>query len=471
MRLLDHPEVRKRARNEATTRLLWEVSQVPDFRKTMVDSHVKLLADIYLQLTGHSGQLAPDWLSPRLQRLDRSDGGIETLTTRIAYVRTWTYIAHRSRWVDDPQHWYGMARSIEDRLSDALHGVLTHRFVDHKTVALVRGVAAWKEGSPTEQAVDDTGQVEMAGQELGSLKGLDFRAVQAANSQQRKAIWKAARVVLSEEVEDRIDRLVASPDEHLAIDASGQLSWDEQQLGRLVTGSDIFHPELRLGDLALIDSHGRSRLHRRLVQWVRETVDRFYPEYERRHLSPHIRGLLYVLRQGLGCVPAGTVRTQLKSLTKSERKQLSKKGYRFGVHYVYADFLLPPAARTLRSALWKAHSGYEGQLSLPLHASMDCPERALIPWVRAIGYIPVGPRAFRVDQYETARAQLRRLARTGTFQVTDALRQTLKCDGKDLTQVLERMGYRSRGEGHFASRKPRTNKRKRRRVSTRQPQW
>ena len=471
LRLLEQPEVRRRARDEAATRLLWEVCQVPDFRKTMVDSHVKLLTDIYLQLTGNAGQLATDWLAPRLQRLDRSDGGIETLTTRIAYVRTWTYIAHRSRWVDDPQHWYGLARDIEDRLSDALHGVLTHRFVDHKTVALVRGVASWKDGQSTSQSVDEMGQVEMSGQALGSLKGLDFRAVQAANPQQRKAIWKAARVVLSEEVDERIDRLVASPDEFLVIDPSGVLSWDEQQLGRLVTGADIFHPEVRLGDLALIDSHGRSRLHRRLVQWVRDTVEDFYPEVEPKSLSPSARGLLYALKQGLGCVPVATVRNQLKSMSKGERKQLSKRGYRFGIHYVYADFLLSAQALSWRSALWKAHSGYAHELVLPGQLSVTCPGRTLISWIRAIGYIPVGPLAIRVDQYETVRAQLRRLARSGSFQVSEALRQNLQCDGHQLTQVMERMGYRALEDGQFASRNPHRNQRRKGRVRKRQPQW
>ena len=64
-------------------------------------------------------------------------------------------------------------------------------------------------------------------------------------TQQRKAIWKAARVVCPRS--GRADSPVASP-EVLVIDPSGVLSWDKQQLGRLVTGADIFI-EVRLGDL------------------------------------------------------------------------------------------------------------------------------------------------------------------------------------------------------------------------------
>jgi ATP-dependent RNA helicase SUPV3L1/SUV3 len=79
-------------------------------------------------------------VASQIERLNRTDGDIDTLTARIDYVRTWNYIAQRSGWTRDPAHWQGVARGIEDRLSDALHERLTQRFVDRRAAVLVKSL-------------------------------------------------------------------------------------------------------------------------------------------------------------------------------------------------------------------------------------------------------------------------------------------------------------------------------------------
>ncbi|MGH6913932.1 MAG: helicase-related protein, partial [Geminicoccales bacterium] len=132
------PEVERHATNPAAVRLLWEVCQVPDFRKILSDQHVRLLGQVYRHLVSGEGWLAEDWVARHLAHIDRTDGDIDALTARIAHVRTWTYIAHRGDWLADSVHWQERARAIEDRLSDALHDRLTQRFVDRRAAFLVR---------------------------------------------------------------------------------------------------------------------------------------------------------------------------------------------------------------------------------------------------------------------------------------------------------------------------------------------
>ena len=69
---------------------------------------------------------------------DHDDGDIDTLSTRIAHIRTWTFAANRPDWLADPEHWQGITRAVEDKLSDALHERLTERFVDRRTSVLMR---------------------------------------------------------------------------------------------------------------------------------------------------------------------------------------------------------------------------------------------------------------------------------------------------------------------------------------------
>ncbi len=63
-----------------------------------------------------------------------------TLSGRLAQIRTWTYAAHRPGWVKDSAHWQAQTRAVEDRLSDALHEMLTQRFIDRRTSVLMRSL-------------------------------------------------------------------------------------------------------------------------------------------------------------------------------------------------------------------------------------------------------------------------------------------------------------------------------------------
>ena len=114
-------EILHRIGGPATVRLLWEVCQIPDFRKVMSDTHARLLGQIFRHLTSAVARLPNEWVAGQVARLDNAEGDIDTLMARIAHVRTWTYISHRADWLADPASWQERTRAVEDKLSDALH--------------------------------------------------------------------------------------------------------------------------------------------------------------------------------------------------------------------------------------------------------------------------------------------------------------------------------------------------------------
>ena len=97
---------------------------------------------------------------------------IDTLSARLAEVRTWTFIANRSGWLRDPAHWQGAARRVEDNLSDALHERLAQRFVDRRTSVLMRRL---RENAMLEAEVPRAGDVLVEGQHVGQLKDFASR--------------------------------------------------------------------------------------------------------------------------------------------------------------------------------------------------------------------------------------------------------------------------------------------------------
>src|SRR6187200_3040590 len=130
-------EIRAMATNHNAVERLWEVCQVPDYRKISPATHAELAVTLYGFLM-REGNIPTDWFARQVALADRTDGDIDTLSNRIAHVRTWTFVANRPDWLGDPDHWQGVTRAVEDKLSDALHERLAERFVDRRTSVLMR---------------------------------------------------------------------------------------------------------------------------------------------------------------------------------------------------------------------------------------------------------------------------------------------------------------------------------------------
>src|SRR5262249_53127464 len=155
-------------------------------------------------------------------RLDREDGDIDSLMTRIAHIRTWTYIAHRSEWLADNAHWQERARAIEDRLSDALHDRITQRFVDRRSAFLVRQPAS---SGALVASVGGPGEVKVEGHYVGRLEGFRFRPDQAAKGEETRTLIAAANRVLRGEIAARSRQLAEASDDEFALAPDGGVQW------------------------------------------------------------------------------------------------------------------------------------------------------------------------------------------------------------------------------------------------------
>src|SRR5690606_2654895 len=157
--VLDHAArddaIKAGARTSAAIATLWDVCQVPDYRKIAPAAHAELIVTLYGFLQ-REGRIPDDWFAQQVAQADRTDGDIDTLSARIAHVRTWTYVANRPDWLADPEHWQGVAHAVEDKLSDALHERLAERFIDRRTSVLMRRL---RENAMLETEIGKMGEV------------------------------------------------------------------------------------------------------------------------------------------------------------------------------------------------------------------------------------------------------------------------------------------------------------------------
>ena len=222
-------------------RLLWDVCQIPDFRKVTLAEHASLCVRLFRFLQGGGG-IPTDWLARQIARIDRTDGDIDALSKRLAYIRTWTYVAQRRAWVDDADHWRDETRAVEDRLSDALHVQLTQRFVDRRTSVLMRRL---KQRESLVATVTENGEVSIEDQFVGRLEGFRFRLDPTADADQARTLRAAGIAALAPALSLRADKFYNAPDTEIDVTEQGGLMWGEHAVGKLVAGADALSPQVQ----------------------------------------------------------------------------------------------------------------------------------------------------------------------------------------------------------------------------------
>jgi ATP-dependent RNA helicase SUPV3L1/SUV3 len=441
-------EVAERARSKLRMRLLWDVCQIPDFRKTMPEAHTRLQARIFGHLTGPDERLPTDWVADQLARLDRTDGDIDTLMARIAHVRTWTYVSHRNDWVADAGHWQERARAIEDRLSDALHERLTQRFVDRRAAVLSR----IKEMDAPFATVTAANAVVVEGETMGRLDGFRFAPDPAATGENRRALLAAGHRALRAEIARRVERFAAAPDAAITIDDAARLLWEGAPVARLRPGRTAIAPRIEALPSELLPAPLRARVEDRLAGWLdrrlREALGPLFRLRDAESLTGAARGIGFQLVEALGSLPRRAARAQVAALTAEERRQLAQLGVRLGIESVFVPALLKPRAAALRALLWSVRHD-RAPIAPPPPGAVSVAAAPGVPaaFYEAVGFRVVGERAVRLDILERLAARLLRLARQTPFAPGPELASLTGLAAAELHALVAALGYRPAAAG------------------------
>lgn len=407
----------KSVHHASRVKLLWEICQIPDFRKVTPEAHARLLAQIYRHIL-NEGKLPQDWFEKQVKILDNTNGDIDVVTGRIAGIRIWTYIAQRKEWIDRSAHWRDITRAVEDKLSDALHQKLAQRFVDKRTSVLVKGMKAQVE---LFTKIEEDGSVEVEGQSVGKMQGLRFVPITGAGKFADRVLISAAEKALQAEFQNRIAAILAAPQEDFTLENDAQIFWKGQSLAKVVKGRDILHPTVSLSVHETIDQTYVEQIKNRLNGWLDVFLaNKIMPLFaalrtlEEENASGSARGILWQVAEQLGTMPREKVFDLIKGLNEADKKVLAKAGMRLGHDYLFFPMLLKPAAQRVCAILWKVWfdktqyaTGFavDGKMSFAVERGVP---RALY---LAQGYALAGSRAIRVDVMERFTAKLREVTR------------------------------------------------------------
>ncbi len=458
-------DIRGFARSRAAVERLWEVCQVPDYRKVSPATHADLVSAIY-RFIMQDGRVPADWFARHIKMVDRTDGDIDTLSHRIAHVRTWTFVANRPDWLADPEHWQGVTRRVEDTLSDALHERLAARFVDRRTSVLLRRL---RENATMEAEINVGGDVTVEGQHVGHLFGFHFVPDPGATGEEARALRNAAQKALAGEIEARAERFSAAPDATLVLSNDGTIRWTGDPVAKLEPGDKLFDPTFRIVADEQLTGPARDKVDARLKAWLKAYVTRLLGSLIELENDATItglaRGIAFQVAEAQGILERSKVAQDLRSLDQAGRAALRAKGVRFGAYHIYLPALVKPAPRILAAQLWALRNGGLDQKGIDEIAHLAGSGRtsfAADPEIarglyRAAGFRVCGARAVRVDILERL-ADLIRPAiayRPGVtpgdpppgaadgegFVQTPAMTSLVGTSGEDFGSILKSLGY------------------------------
>ena len=349
--------------NSEILSILWETCQIPDFVKKTYGHHIEVVGKVFNFLTTNTNKIPNEYMKKQLSLLDKTEGNVDSLSNRIANVRTWSYVSNKSNWVENQDYWIERTKRLEDKLSDRLHEELTKTFIDKRASVLSRGL---KQDILLDTKIINDEKVMINKQYIGKLKGLklDLDLKIDALDTDVKSLKKAAKQNVSPEIIKRINEILDTGLIELKND--NKIYWKNNPIAKLMPGIDYLNPQIHLIIDEMMEKEEKIKLNDYLQIWINKKI-----KTELKSLidlknieddNSELRALAYHLYENNGVVKRENVSSYLKKLNQDERKKLRKIGVKFGRYHIFLFNLFKPNSVSLRVLLWKIF--YEKNINL-----------------------------------------------------------------------------------------------------------
>ncbi len=462
------------ANTEGLTRLLWECCQIPDFREISLGQHVDIITAIFTDLRA-KGTIHQDWIEEQVRFCDNVSGDIDTLSNRIKQIRTWTFVANRKNWLDNPLDWREKTREIENALSDALHERLTRRFVDKRTSVLIRHL---RDKTMTNPQINDKSEVHLEGHLIGTIEGFRFTLAKSEGSGDAKGLRASANSAVAPEIRNRAIRLAAAPNDQIVLSTDGFLRWKGEIIAELVEGDSLFSPRIIVLADESLEGADLDNVQDRLQMWLRHAINTQLEQVlalrEPAEIEGTARGIVFQLSEKFGILPRRLVAEEVRGLDQEVRGKMRRLGIRFGAYHLYLPMSLKPAPRELSLILFALKNGglrQPGVTDIPAivlsgRTSFEVDPEVNPALYEVAGFKVTNNRAVRVDILERLADIIRPLisfdpsrppapggeevkreipegaAERNGFRVTVEMTSLLGCAGDDFASILKSLGYR-----------------------------
>ena len=340
--------------DEKNLKLLWECCQIPDFVKKSYGKHLEIVKKVFNFLSGSKKKIPNSYFKEQLKLLDKIEGNVDSISNRIANVRTWSYVANKSNWVENNDYWIERTKYLEDKLSNRLHEELTKTFIDKRASVLAKGL---KQDILFKTEIIDAKKVKINDQFIGNLNGLKLELDLRVGDLHAdiKSLKKASRQTVMPEILNRIEQIIST--NLIEVKKDFKIYWNNSPIARLQKGKDYLNPEIELIIDDMIEIKDKKKLNLFLDKWIKDKIKTELESLIKlkniKNNNPNVRALAYNLYEKNGVIKREETLLILKNLAQEERKILREAGVKFGRYHIFLQKLFKPSSVSLRILLWK----------------------------------------------------------------------------------------------------------------------
>ena len=457
--LSDNPVIKSSLGGPAAVKILWEVCQLPDFRQISDDEHIQLCSSIYHQITSDHNRISEDWMANLMKPLNNVTGNIDTLSTRIAHIRTLTYISNRPGWCENQKYWQSTTRNIEDKLSDALHEGLTKRFVSRRTSVLMREL---RQKGKLMANIETDGSVYVEDHFIGTIEGFHFKEDEGAFGEDSKTLRNAATKVLADEIKRRAEEFNQADDSEISLIYGDPLirstiNWRGVIVGRIVKGPSILTPKTLVQPTPVLQGDAYTMVQAKLDRWLdtqigetlaplfslQEAVNGAKDDEGNERLTGMAKGIAFQILEKLGTIPRRLIAKDFKGVDSNGRFQIKKLGVWLGAASLYIPALLKPSPAQLRLLLWALFNDRDSLPDIPPAGlcTIKVDKDASRVFYEVSGYRVVGNNAVRLDMLERLANAAREVSMKGPFPMDADLMSLVGTSGDDFIEIMSYLGY------------------------------
>ena len=432
--------------NENQLKLLWECCQIPDFVKKTYGHHIEIVSKVFNFLNKDKGKIPSQYMKQQLLLLNKMDGNVDSISNRIANVRTWSYVSNKSNWVEHQDYWIERTKSLEDKLSDRLHEELTKSFIDKRASVLAKGL---KQDINFETKILENGKVMINNQFIGQLEGLklnlDLKV--GALDTDIKSLKKAARQNVGPEILNRIQQIIKTGLIELKDDF--KIYWGKFPIAKLSAGKNYLNPEIDLIIDDMVEKNEKTELSTYVLKWLNNKINEDLQsliDLKNIDLSnPTIRALAYQLYENNGVLKREKLVEYLNKLDQEQRKILRKIGVKFGRYHIFLFKLFKPNAVSLRITLWKNFHQKYFDLKPPKFG-LNFLESTTITnqnFMLICGFEKFGNYFVRIDILERLFLIIMNSNIKNEIKLTSKMLNLLGCNKDNFIKLIEKMSYKT----------------------------
>ena len=434
--------------NENELKLLWECCQIPDFVKKTYGHHIEIIGRVFNFLREKPYRITNRYMREQLSSLDKMDGNIDSISNRIANVRTWSYVSNKINWVENQDYWIERTKNLEDKLSDALHEELTKSFIDKRASVLARGL---KQDISFDTKILKNEDVMINDQFIGKLKGLklelDYKI--GALETDIKSLKKAARQNVGPEILNRIEQIKKNG--LLILKDDFKIYWNEFPIAQLTPGKDYLNPDLKLIIDDMIENEDQSKLTEYLIYWINNKISKDLKSLidlkNLKESNSNIRALAYQIYENNGVVKKEDVLNFTRILKQEDRKILRNFGVKFGRYHVFLYKLFKPSIVSLRLLLWKNFNQKHLDLIPPKFGLNFLEDKNFVDqnFMLICGFEKFDNFYVRIDILERLFLKIIESDKNSKSEIklTSQLMNLLGCNKENFLKLIKKMGYKS----------------------------